>query len=92
MVMTRDEIIKLAQEVGLDKTGTWWAGHPLQFEDFANLVAAAERKACATLVKPAGNRPCDCDFCDCGNRDDAALVALWDMQEALAKAILERQD
>jgi hypothetical protein len=48
--MTREEIIKLAQEVGLDKTGTWWAGHPLQFEDFANLVAAAERKACKAIA------------------------------------------
>lgn len=53
--MTKDDIIKLAREVGLTK-GQHWNKHNMTTAfmcDFANLVAAAEREACAKLFEPA---------------------------------------
>jgi hypothetical protein len=44
--MTREEIIRLAREAGFDDFFT----RDLSLERFANLVAAAERKACADLA------------------------------------------
>jgi len=45
--MTRDEIIRMAREAGISKP---WDQEPVKWETlerFANLVAAAEREACA---------------------------------------------
>lgn len=50
------------------------------------LVAEALEQA-AKLVSPHGKRPCDCDVCDCGKRDDAQRVADWDQADRNATAI-----
>lgn len=48
--MTRDDIIRLACAAG--KSQTWVNSSLLPFlEDFAALVAAAEREACAKVVE-----------------------------------------
>jgi hypothetical protein len=47
--MNRDEIIRIAREAGISKP---WDQEPVKWETlerFANLVAAAEREACAVL-------------------------------------------
>ena len=52
--MNRDDIIRMAQEASVPMEysfvadATVWHLHP-SFERFANLVAAAEREACAKL-------------------------------------------
>ena len=55
--MTRDEITRMAQEAGLIKAGDGWTEPHRwglsEIERFANLVAAAEREACAELVWPS---------------------------------------
>ena len=51
-------------------------------------VAEALEQA-AKLVSPHGNRPCDCEVCDCGKRDDAQRVAEWDQANRNAAAIRE---
>jgi hypothetical protein len=61
MEMTKDEIIRMAKEVGIrlmgdgfgkpDRTDVWATQD--EFECFANLVAAAEREACAKLCEEA---------------------------------------
>jgi hypothetical protein len=53
--MTRDDIIRMAREVGfdIDENHDVWItdGYWLrELERFANLVAAAEREACAKLM------------------------------------------
>ena len=51
--MTRDDIIRMAQEAGITYQlvvsgwGQHWIDIPVHFERFAALVAAAEREACA---------------------------------------------
>ena len=45
--MTKDDIIRMAREAGLDPD-LW--NYTDAFERFAALVAAAEREACAELV------------------------------------------
>ncbi len=44
--LNRDDIIRLAEEAGMGKKFVW----PEDVERFANLVAAAEREACADLI------------------------------------------
>jgi hypothetical protein len=47
--MNRDDIIRMAREAGISKP---WDQEPVKWETlerFANLVAAAEREACAAL-------------------------------------------
>ena len=39
------------------------------------------------LVAPKTNRPCACESCDCGNKDDAQRVAEWDAENFAANAI-----
>ena len=59
--MTRDDIIRLAQECGFgrilmetENIPRTWVGEDLhRLERFAALVAAAERQACAELVEPS---------------------------------------
>jgi hypothetical protein len=47
--MNRDDIIRMAEEAGVHEGGeaNWVEGN--RWELFANLVAAAEREACAAL-------------------------------------------
>jgi len=57
--VTKDDIIRMAKEVGIrlmgdgfgkpDRTDVWATQD--EFECFANLVAAAEREACAKLCQ-----------------------------------------
>ena len=53
--MTRDDIIRMAREAGIDWHQHWDIGADTnRLERFAELVAAAERKACAKLVEQMG--------------------------------------
>jgi hypothetical protein len=54
--MTQDEIIRLAEEAGVHEGGkeNWVAGN--RWEDFAKLVAAKEREACANICQDLINR------------------------------------
>ena len=53
--MTKDDIIRMAREAGFERLGTYasfgedWVAFTESLEAFANLVAAAEREACAKL-------------------------------------------
>ena len=53
--MTKDEIIQMAREAGFERLGTYasfgedWVAFTESLEAFANLVAAAEREACAAM-------------------------------------------
>lgn len=49
----------------------------------------AERERCAKIAEPKGPRPCDCEYgaCYCRNAGDAATVASWDADMAVARAI-----
>jgi hypothetical protein len=52
--LSRDDIIKMAREAGISKP---WDQEPVKWETlerFANLVAAAEREACAKACESAG--------------------------------------
>ena len=51
--MTRDDIIKMAREAGAMFDHMTWVERDLApvFERFAELVAAAEREACAKLCE-----------------------------------------
>jgi hypothetical protein len=57
--MTRDEIIKMAREVWEEGTvdpfcNGYWTLTQQELERFADLVAAAEREACASLCDRVG--------------------------------------
>ena len=55
-------------------------------------LAVAEpviREECAKIIEPSFPRPCDCEGCYCGIRDDAERVSAWDEAAANAKAIRE---
>ena len=58
--MTKDDIMKLAREAGLPMA--WISGTGVlnwtDLKDFANLVAAAEREACADIVDNADTPDC----------------------------------
>ena len=58
--MTQDEIIRMAREAGLPMA--WISGSGVlnwtDLKDFANLVAAAEREACADIVDNADTPDC----------------------------------
>jgi hypothetical protein len=52
--MTRDDIIRMAQKVGIvspEETGEVWCAGEWQLLEFAKLVAAAEREACAKVCE-----------------------------------------
>jgi len=72
--LSRDDIIRMAREAGFEHIAEANYWHPL-FKRFANLVAAAEREACVTIVME-----------DVDDYDDEAYNAL----RARAFAILER--
>jgi hypothetical protein len=71
--MNREDIIKMAREAGL--TGLMEGGLIDYFERFANLVAAAEREACAQI--------CENDAAKFGVTDDvcAALIRARGLDE-----------
>lgn len=56
--MTREDIIRIAREAGLLRSGEGWTEPHrwglTEFEKFAALVAEAEREACALAVEQAG--------------------------------------
>ena len=54
--MNRDDIIRIAEEAGVHEGGgaNWVEGN--RWELFANLVAAAEREACAKVCEAEGKR------------------------------------
>jgi hypothetical protein len=91
-------IKELAKQAGFDvedKVGEIWfdeGWHTSIVERFAELVAAAEREACAKLFQPTYPRPCDCVVCDCGNKADAQYIAEWDVHATIAKSIRARGD
>ncbi len=70
--MNRDDIIRMAQEVGLD-----WLMHNRFYEDhldrFAALVAAAEREACHALRQSLPNPHEHCQVS--AHAYDMAIVA-----------------
>ena len=51
--LSRDDIIRMAREADLPPCHTT---HPKALERFANLVAAAEREACAKVCEAEGER------------------------------------
>jgi hypothetical protein len=56
--MTREDIIRMAREVGIEfdpRWGTCYTGN-VQLERFAALVAAAERRACAEACEEVESR------------------------------------
>jgi hypothetical protein len=55
--MTRDDIIRMAQSVGADTYGTMVELGIDELWDFAALVAAAEREACAKELEKISNAP-----------------------------------
>jgi len=69
--MSRDDIIRMAQEAGITYQlvvsgwGQHWIDIPVHFERFAALVAAAEREACAKV----------CEELDAWNEDDPGSSA-----------------
>ena len=53
--MNREDIIRMAWKAGFERlghTGNDWVCYPEDIERFANLVASAEREACAELIPP----------------------------------------
>ena len=62
--MNRDDIIRMAREAG-------WTGpeenvtYVAMLERFANLVAAAEREACAAVCDKLGDEYADANAADC---------------------------
>lgn len=59
--MTRDDIIRMAREAGFESNSlgmTYTSGSLLDLlERFAELVAAAEREACAKVCDEVGQHP-----------------------------------
>ncbi len=59
--MTKDDVIRMAEAVGMHRDGdTWFSPSPDDYdvttydlEAFANLVAAAERESCAKVCEDA---------------------------------------
>ncbi len=48
------DIISMAREAGIGETGLWFSCVEEELERFAELVAAHERDACATIIQRAG--------------------------------------
>ena len=62
--MTRDDIIRMAREAKKVRPGVEYM--PLEvFERFADLVAAAEREACAVACDKLGDEYADANPADC---------------------------
>ena len=55
--MTQDQIIEMAESCGWNKGNAWddcVCCSPFNIEDFAKLVASAEREACAKVCEEPG--------------------------------------
>lgn len=63
--MNQDDIIRLAKEANFDWFQYRYAGTRNALEDFANLVAAHEREACAKLCEDVASRDYDYLATDC---------------------------
>ena len=59
--MNRDDIIRMARETGL----VMYDYSDPSLERFANLVAAAEREACAAVCDKLGDEYADANPADC---------------------------
>ncbi len=81
--MNRDDIIRMAREAGISKP---WDQEPVKWETlerFANLVAAAEREACAKV--------CEAFSVDRGMiRDETLKTGVFSGASMCALAIRER--
>jgi hypothetical protein len=80
MAMTKDDIIRMALEAGIDAkkdTLCRYEGWEEPMEKFANLVAAAEREACANV---------------CDSYDVADDVCSSDTAEGISIAIRARDN
>ena len=55
--MTQDDVIEMAREAGLFYMDYIRVDSMKQLEDFANLVAAKEREACAKVCDEVGEHP-----------------------------------
>jgi hypothetical protein len=55
--MTKDDIIRMARKSGFAH-GICWAAHEKDLLMFANLVAAAEREACAKVCEARNSAYC----------------------------------
>ena len=64
--MNRDDIIRMAREVWGDDSGKpWHESAVTHLEAFAELVAAAEREACAKACDELGDEYADANPADC---------------------------
>ena len=93
--MTRDDIIRMAREVGVDITGTeYWPFFIEELEAFAQLVAAAERKKTleemiylhpTTAIKQAVEyeREACAKLCDELHTDSDAEFYGWEFADAI---------
>ena len=64
--MNRDDIIRMAREVWGDDSGKpWHESAVTHLEAFANLVAAAEREACAMACDKLADEYADANPADC---------------------------
>ena len=70
--MTRDEIIRMAQEAGVVIDGNNSGQDDLLY--FAALVAAAEREACAKLVEPGKEHRRDARWGYIGGNEGVELL------------------
>ena len=65
--MNRDDIIRMAEEASGGRQPDGWGvmlDHE-QLERFANLIAAAEREACASVCDKLGDEYADANPADC---------------------------
>jgi hypothetical protein len=60
--MTRDEIIRMARQAGIEQTGPWFSCVDEELERFAHLVAAHEREECADIARKVGTKSEPEDF------------------------------
>jgi hypothetical protein len=78
--MTQDEIVKMAREAGLVRTGCKWLEPArwgaTELVHFANLVAAAEREACAKVLFDYAERD------DLSDSDESLLKHLFELIRA----------
>lgn len=89
--LSRDDVLRMAEEAGITNElivsgwGEHWIDMPIQLERFANLVAAAEREACAALCD-AHKNPIDDPTAPVGQYESGGYI----MAEFLADAIRAR--
>jgi hypothetical protein len=73
--MTQEDIIRMAREVGLSNDfGRFGYPYLPELERFAELVAAAEREACAVLVDPSEEHRRDASWGYLGGEEGVELL------------------